>query len=358
MFRSISAPVMALLMVGCFPLLAGAQPPSQKRTVPSDYTATVEPEVRTFNRDVVPIPASGRFANGQVLPGSTGQTIAERLLSKVSFEEAGDQVLFTMRVIKLDDETRRTLYHEMDLKKVQSRIEQVNEPQDIASQSTIEPELSSLTRVTTTSLVTTALMNDQQVKQLHELVSQTEHCELVAAPKVITNMGQVAGIQQRVQRSFLSKVEEVEVEGEKSFRSDISVLNQGLDFILQADSVQAADTSSKESPSSSSGGIHVRLKMQQSRIVGVEQHEVYGIGDTAKTIQIPSQEIRMVTASQDLMPGQTLLVDPYFESTDEVASEAPMPLLGKVPYVSRSFQSKEPQVVKTHLVVLLQAVKR
>ncbi len=142
------------------------------------------------------------------------------------------------------------------------------------------------------------------------------------------------------------------MEGEKSFRSDISVLNEGMDYILQADVVDS------ESPTSSAdGGVHVRLKMQQSKIVRVQQHEVYGIGDSAKMVQIPSQQIRMVTASQHLVPGQTLLIDPYFESTVEVEPEASLPILAKVPYVSRTFQSTEPKPVKTHLVVLLQAVK-
>ncbi len=161
MIRSISAHLMALFVVSYFPLLTHGQQPSQSHTVPSDYTLIVEPDAREFDPNVVAIPSSGGFANGRVLPAPISQTIAQRLLNKVSFEDAGDQILFTMRVIELDDATRRQLYQEMDLENVQTRIEQVNEPQDIASQSTIEPELSSLTRVATASLVTTAVMNNQ-----------------------------------------------------------------------------------------------------------------------------------------------------------------------------------------------------
>ena len=54
-----------------------------------------------------------------------------------------------------------------------------------------------------------------------------------------------------------------------------------------------------------------------------------------------------------LVSGQTLLIDPHMSSTKNIRNETSVPLLGKIPYLGRSFKNVALSTLDQHMIVLL-----
>ena len=92
------------------------------------------------------------------------------------------------------------------------------------------------------------------------------------------------------------------------------------------------------------------MNLQHSRVTDVKDHTVFGIGNRSKTIQVPSHEVKIVTASQVVHPGQTLILDPHYQSMIEPSE----PATGiPVPYAGRVFKAKKPEPVVANMVILI-----
>ena len=72
------------------------------------------------------------------------------------------------------------------------------------------------------------------------------------------------------------------------------------------------------------------------------------------TVQVPIHQVTTAATSAILLKGQTLLVDPHVSTSKTYQSETRVPVLGKIPYVGRSFKNVSVGRVEQHLIVLLQ----
>ncbi|QEF96478.1 Bacterial type II and III secretion system protein [Stieleria maiorica] len=317
------ASVVAVLVVASI-VSVHAEPP---RTLPEPESATV-------------VDGSGPFADGKVIRALGSGTIASRMLQKASFEAPHGQIKFEVQILSVDSETRDKIYAQLGTDNVQTQITNVT---DAGSEMISDDELTLGSRhtVTTSSIVSTAVISPDQVEQLYALAKESEHSKVIARPNMIAGDGQAASIEQQVQRPFLSELKEVQYEGETAVQSGIHVLSEGTDVSVLGNVDGDA--------------LIVRTKIQQARVADVQQHHVYGIGDGQKTIQVPSHEVRQATATAKLLPKQTLLLDPYFQSTERTDVTSGTLMLSNLPYLNKTFKQTKPKAVTMNAIVLLKA---
>ena len=86
----------------------------------------------------------------------------------------------------------------------------------------------------------------------------------------------------------------------------------------------------------------------------MQSDQVFGLKDEPLTVQIPVHQVTAAIASQQLAKGQTLLVDPHVTRTKSVEQKSEVPVLGKIPYVGRSFKHTAVGTVEQHMLMLLQ----
>lgn len=286
---------------------------------------------------------SGPFADGKVIQASGSGTVASRQLQKTSFEQTKDQIKFEIQILSVDSQTRDKIYADLGVDNVQTRITMA-EHSDTSDDSQSPPsELTSRHTITTGSIVSSAVITEKQMNELYALAKQSEHCSIIARPRIIAAEGQAAGLQQQVQRPFLANLEQVQQGDETGVQSEIQVLNEGTDITVRADT--------------SGETLNVHTKIQQSRVADVQQHNVYGVGSGQGTIQVPSYEVRQASAVAQLLPNQTLLLDPYFQSKQTKVTTVGTPMLDQLPYVSKAFSATETEEVTLHTIVLLRAKK-
>jgi type II secretory pathway component GspD/PulD (secretin) len=290
-----------------------------------------------------PIPGSGPFADGKVIQASGSGTIASRMLQKTSFEVPSGQIKFEVQILSVDSATRDKIYASLGVENVQTQITKIDDVTDTADADTLGDDLSSRHMVATGSIVSSAVMTEEQVQSLHALVKQSDTTRVIARPQIISGDGLSAAMQQQVQRPFLSNLKAVKQGDVEAIQSEIQVFSEGTDITVQADIV--GDT------------LNVRTKIQQSRVADVQLHRVYGIGEGQSTIQVPSHEVREATAVATLTAKQSLLLDPYFQSKVRSESTSGTPILTKIPYLQKSFKRTEAQEVTMNTIVLLKAKK-
>ena len=283
---------------------------------------------------------SGPFADGKVIHAVGSGTVASRALQKTSFIAPKEQIKFEVQILSVDSETRDKIYAELGDEEVQTQITQVTDP---SAELIAEDELTLGSRhtVTTSSIVSTAVISPDQVERLYALAKESGNSKVLARPNIIAGDGQAASLQQQVQRPFLSDLQEVEHEGEVAVQTGIQVLSEGTDVTV----LGKVD----------GDALKVRTKIQHSRVADVRQHHVYGVGDGQKMIQVPSHEVRQATAAARLLPKQTLLLDPYFQSTDRSKTITGTPILSNLPYLQKTFKQAEPKAITMNTIVLLKA---
>ncbi|WP_220498312.1 hypothetical protein [Stieleria mannarensis] len=262
------------------------------------------------------------------------------MLQKASFEAPKNQIKFEVQILSVDSETRDKIYAQLGDQKVQTQITNVT---DASSELISDDELALGSRhtVTTSSIVSSAVIDPEQAEQLYALAKESEHSKVIARPNMIAGDGQTASIEQQVQRPFLSELKEIQHEGETAVQSGIHVLSEGTDVSVLGNVDGDA--------------LIVRTKIQQARVADVQQHHVYGIGDGQKTIQVPSHEVRQATATAKLLPKQILLLDPYFQSTERTDVSSGTPMLSNLPYLNKTFKQTKPKAVTMNTIVLLKA---
>ncbi|MCO8121990.1 type II and III secretion system protein [Stieleria sp. TO1_6] len=289
-------------------------------------------------------PDSGPYANGQVIQAVGSGTVASRMLNQASYQQVKSQIRFEIQLLYVDAEMRDKLYESIGSENIHTQVTRVNEPTTESTQSgeviASESELDSQHQTTSASVVTSAVMSKQQRAEILQMVSQREHCKVVARPVMIAADGQVAGLQQQVQRPFLAELEPVENDPDAAATPGIQVLNEGVKFAVLADVVQ--------------DGLQLTTRIEQSTITDVQQYSVYGVGPSQTTLQIPTHQVRIAKAKQIVTENQTFLLDPYFQTVKVHETEVGTP----IPYLNRSFRSsKKTEQVQQNLIVLLTAKK-
>jgi general secretion pathway protein D len=185
-------------------------------------------------------------------------------------------------------------------------------------------------------------------------LSETEFAETVktamnspnsqvnAAPKIILLNGNEVEMTDLVQRPF---VVGFQLDGE-SVKPSIHTLDEGTRLRLVAH-LEDSDGARRQK-------IELKCELTVLRLLDVGTDEVFGIKDEPLTAQVPVQQITSAIASRQLSAGQALLIDPHVSESRNVQSESRIPMLGKIPYVGRTFKNTSIGVVQQHMILLLQ----
>ena len=287
-----------------------------------------------------PASTSGDYADGKLIPAPKNTTIAERVLKGKAFQFTKTQIRFDVAIVTVDSETRERLYQAIGESNVETEINKAatpDEPDTIDGKEASDRFSSH--RTTTASVVSTAVLDADTTGQVLALIKASDTSQIVGRPVIIAADGQTAAVEQQVQRPFLSRLQKVQLGEQSSIETGIEVLNEGIRLAVQADSADDA--------------LQVKTRLKQSRVVDVKTFDVFGFGDDKKVLQVPSHEVQLVSAAQRLQPQETLLLDPYFESSRTIAKSSQLPIVANVPYVKELFESTEYQNVTLHTLVFL-----
>lgn len=299
-------------------------------------TAAAEPPIKN-----AAVQGSGPYADGKVIQAVGSGTIASRALKKTSFQASQGQVKFEVQILSVDSETRDKIYAELGAKNVQTHITTIGDTKITGAGEVENPARTSRHTITAGSVISTAVMDQDQVEKLYALAKESDTSKVIGRPVLIAADGQPASFQQQVQRPFLSGLQRVEHGDESGVQSEIQVLNEGTEVTVLADADGDA--------------LAVEAQIRHSKVADVKHHQVYGIGEAKNTIQVPSHEVRQATAREKLMPKQTLLLDPYFQTKQVKETTTSAPILDQLPYVGSSFVQVETEEVTMNTIVLLKA---
>lgn len=286
---------------------------------------------------------SGPFADGKVIQAVGSGTVASRVLRQASLESTREQIRFDIQILDVDPATREKIYQILGSESVNTTISKVGEESPVIDQDTSKSQRASRRSMSTGSIVSTAVMSREQTQKIAALVNNSPTCKVIARPTIIATDGQVAAIEQRVQRPFLTDLQKVSQGDHSAVQSSIQVFDEGLEFVVEA--------------RSEGTGLKVHGKLEQARVAKVDQHRVYGFGDENISVQVPSHEVRTASGRELLHPTQSMLMDPYFESTRLVAENTEAKMLEGVPYVSEMFESTTTKEVKSNMMILMTAKK-
>ena len=285
---------------------------------------------------------SGPYNNGTVIQNIGSGTAASRVLNNELTSKKNGQIQFNIQVLKVDSATRDKIYETIGPQRVDTEITQIDNAGGALNTDANSTNLFSAHRTTTGSVVSSAVIEVDKLIEILKLVKANDSSAIIGHPVIIAGDGQVAAIRQTVQRPFLSELEEVQIGTTSSVRSEIHVLDEGVDLAVQADILEDS--------------LKVSTKIKQSRVTNVQQQNVYGIGDSGKVVQIPSHEVRIAAASKHLQQSETLLLDPYLMSTETKVVQG-TPALEGIPYVDKLFQSNTTVTESKHVIMLLTAKK-
>ena len=332
------------LSVCCF-ILTGLVP--QKTSAQQPFPA-VQPATQTSNR---------AFNLGpQVAPASL--TTPARVLNGPRFPSSEPQIRIKVNFLLVDNETREAIYGELSKEKIKTQTQRV--PEAIESQPLgSEPQLSSSRTILTTSSVTSSILNQDETASVIGRINLSDSSNVAKSPSIILVNGQEGEMNDIVQRPFLVGVPNnqqniAQVSGESPIVGEtvssnpgdgIQVLNDGTSMRMRA--LIRDDRR-----------VHLATEVSFSRVLGSTSKRLFGVSDERiATIQVPRHQVETVSVASDLDFGETLLIDPYISKEIKFEVDREVPVLGKIPYLNRTFKNKSMATYDANWMILVQPSK-
>lgn len=267
--------------------------------------------------------------------GKEGIVAARRLAS------SGSQIRVTVQYLMVDEATCGEIYEIVQAKVIKSSVQHAKITQrpslrDIGS----PPGSSQQTRFP--CWLTTAVLDDAEVAQLVEKAEQSKLCDISRAPSVSLLDGQEAEMSDIVQRPFVVSFQQLE----NVTKPVVDVLDEGTRLRMLATVVEP-------SPAAAGVAIDLTAEIAISRILDIKSDQIYGLQEDPLTVHVPIHQVTTSIAAQRLIAGQTFLLDPHVSKTKTVSMPTAVPIIGKIPYVSRRFQNRSVADVEQRMLVLL-----
>ena len=214
-------------------------------------------------------------------------------------------------------------------------------PERTSLEATIQPA-SSVTTLIAPSRLAAYTLDSPEFAEVMACAINSKQCEINVAPKIILLDGNEVEMTDLVQRPFVIGFHRESDQVEPQ----IHVLDEGTRLRLIA----------KQNPStdSASESIDLQCELTVSKVLDIHTDQVFGIGDEPLTVQVPVQMITSAIASDRLVVGETLMIDPHVTTSKYVDNEQGIPILTKLPYVGRTFKNTGRALVQQHLMLLLQ----
>ncbi len=308
---------------------------AQQLTQPTVQPAALQSPI--FNR--------GQFNTGpQVAPVSL--TTPARVLQETNQPTSDRQIRVDIRFLRVDDETRELIYQQLGTENIQTQTQRIplnDSVSQLSNQVSQGNHLRSSRQTLTTSCVSTCVLSEKMSKELMEQVELSVASGIWAAPTMTLFDGQDGRMTDMVQRPFVVDLPEL-VPGAAGAKTDAKSLTQVLDegTALRI-KVQTRDEES----------FHLVSELAYTRITDLQTRRVFGVRSSNTSLQVPMHEIESVAVAQEMVFGQTLLLDPYVTREIELKKEQDAPFLSKIPYMNK-FRNVAAAKVNTNLMVMIQ----
>ena len=294
-----------------------------------------------------PEPAKGPIRQvSSSLPHSTS-TPWEGIAYARHQASSGTQIRVSVQYLMVDEVTRTAIYADLESTAIKTSV-LVPGTTDSADLQTNDSPLRSSQQINAPSRVTTCVLNDSDTAAIMNKAMESESSDVTRSPSIMLLDGKQAEMNVLVQRPFV-----VDMQQDGSLMKPIvHVIDEGTRLRLLANLTDA----SADPPSTDiDQPIHLSSELVISRVLDVQADQVFGLKDEPLTVQIPVHQVTAAITSQQLAKGQTLLVDPHVTRTKSVQRESEVPVLGKIPYVGRSFKNTAIGTVEQHMMMMLQA---
>lgn len=284
-----------------------------------------------------------QFNNGPPI-ATASMTTPARWLNKTAVNESQRQIRVKIRYLMVDDENRTAIYQQLAPGSVQTKTQQLPDADPPAEFPTQGSALRSSRTMTTTSCVSTCIMDTAQRDEILNLVSQSTGAKVTGTPTLILLDGNEGQMDEIIQRPFvvgLGPVNDDQLEETKNNASPaIQVVDEGISMRVRATSRDDAM-------------LQLASEVISKKIVGVEQTKIYGLVDNA-VLQRPIHQVEKAVVAAEMKYGQTLMIDPYISSEVEVQVERGVPIIGKIPYINRSFKNTASAKMNAHWMILIE----
>lgn len=184
-------------------------------------------------------------------------------------------------------------------------------------------------------------------KELMEQIELSTASGILAAPTMTLFDGQDGRMTEMVQRPFVVDLPELvtgAADAKTAAKTDAKSLTQVLDEgTAMRIKVQTRDQDH----------FHLVSELAYSRITDLQTRRVFGVRSSTTFLQVPMHEIESVAVAQEMVFGQTLLLDPYVTREFELKKEQGAPFLSKIPYMNK-FRNVAAAKVNTNLMVMIQ----
>lgn len=250
------------------------------------------------------------------------------------------QLKITVQYLQVDSETRQAIYSSLGPDAIHTAT-YIPETDQVSTASSNIALANSGKAITSASRVTTSVLEKDSVTDILQAAQTSEASSVSHAPSVILLEGKKAELNDVVQRPFIVSLEATEA-GAKPV---MQVVDEGTRLGIMA---HLTDDSTTED------AIELSCEIVTSRVLDVKSDQVFHVKEEAMTVQVPIHQVTTAATSAILSKGQTLLVDPHVSTSKTYQSETRVPVLGKIPYVGRSFKNVSVGRVEQHLIVLLQ----
>ena len=255
---------------------------------------------------------------------------------------SGTQIRVSVQYLMVDDETRKAIYADLPSTAIKTSmmIPRTGESADLRD----DPSpLRSSQQIVAPSRVTSCVLDESDTAAVMKKAFESTSSDIMRSPSVMLLDGKQAEMNDVVQRPFM-----VDMQQESGLvKPIVHVIDEGTRLRLLATRVA-------KDPADPSAGPSIRLASELviSRILDVKSEQVFGIVDDSPTVQVPHHQVTSAVASQNLAKGQTLLVDPHVIKTKSFQQESTS-VLGRIPYVGRTFKNSTVGSVDQHMLMLL-----
>jgi hypothetical protein len=266
---------------------------------------------------------------------------SEGILAARRLASSGSQIRVTVQYLMVDDVTRAEIYEIIGPSIIHHSVH-ATEISDSPSLQGISSRLGSSQQTRSPSWVTTCVLDDSKTAEIIQKAVQSESSDVSKAPNVSLLDGKEAEMSDIVQRPFVINIQQV---GDAT-KPVMQVLDEGTRLRLLANLA--------EEPSPQGQTIHLTSEITISQILDVKTNQIFGLEDEPLTMHVPIHQITTATAAEQLLVGQTLLIDPHVSKSKSVRVESGVPMIAKIPYVGRRFRNMSIGSVAQNMMVLLQ----
>lgn len=269
--------------------------------------------------------------------------------------EKRTQVRVDVRTLLVDEETRRAIYKSLDPSRIKTEFggmmasgvtttEHSDHTNGLRLQDTIQRPIH----------VSSCVLNNGQLVDIIRRVETAEASRITSAPRVIVFSGVAAKIDNLVQRPFMIDAKLASSQSLSAGDANAAQSRSGIEPVVrvfeQGTSIRLIATANQ------SQGVQLFTEVAMKEVKEIEQMEVFGITDSATTVQIPSQHTKTVATNEVLQVGQSLLIDPYTRQQQAITKKADVPLISKIPYVSATFKNTSSAVFDAYVMYLIEPV--